>query len=178
MGGENKQTIGAKFGAGTGTDSLSLRQRAIRLLAGRERSRAELVKKLAEHGTVDEISIVLDELTELGLLSDERYAASYVRSHAARLGRSRLAQTLRSKGIGNELAADQLDTQLATETDNDEFHRAAALWNRKFGEVPKDAKEWARQARFLQYRGFSTDVIRRILRDAKEAAMESGEANK
>lgn len=174
MASENNQGNSVKFGAGIA--ALSLRQRAIRLLAGRERSRAELVKKMAEHGTVDEISAVLDDLTELGLLSDERYAASYVRSHSARLGRSRLAQTLRAKGIGSDLAAEQLDTQLATEIDNDEYQRANALWTRKFGQVPKDAKEWARQARFLQYRGFSTDVIRQILRDAKEAANSVGAA--
>ena len=174
MSSENDQSDSVRFGAGVVL--LSLRQRAIRLLAGRERSRAELIKKLAEHGTADEITVVLDELTELGLLSDERFAASYVRSHAARLGRSRLAQTLRAKGIGSELAAEQLDTQLATETDNDELQRANALWTRKFGQVPKDAKEWAKQARFLQYRGFSTDVIRRILRDAKEAASAIGAA--
>lgn len=174
MSGENNQGNSVKFGAGIA--ALSLRQRAIRLLAGRERSRAELIKKMAEYGTADEISAVLDELTELGLLSDERYAASYVRSHSARLGRSRLAQNLRAKGIGSDLAAEQLDTQLATETDSDEFQRANALWTRKFGQVPNDAKEWARQARFLQYRGFSTDVIRRILRDAKEAAKAIGAA--
>ena len=155
---------------------ISLRQRAIRLLAGRERSRAELEKKLGDHGTAEEISAVLDELTALGLLSDERYAASYVRSHAARLGRSRLAHSLRTKGISTALATEQLATQLDSNADNDEFQRATALWARKFGKVPADAKEWAKQARFLQYRGFSGDVIRRILRDAKAAANESGEA--
>ena len=156
---------------------ISLRQRAIRLLAGRERSRAELVKKLAAYGTTEEISAVLDELTELGLLSDQRYAASYVRSQAARLGRSRLAHSLRAKGIATDLAAETLTSQLNSSVDNDEFHRATALWARKFDKVPSDAKEWAKQARFLQYRGFSSEVIRRILRDAKAAANESGEVS-
>jgi regulatory protein len=178
MGDEKRQTRGAKFGAGTGADSLSLRQRAIRLLAGREHTRSELTKKLNPYATADEILAVLDELQALDLVSDERAAASYVRTHAARLGRTRLAQALRARGISGELATEQLDTQLDTETDNDEFQRAHTLWNRKFGNVPKDAKDWARQARFLQYRGFSTDVIRRILRDAKQAAIDSGEANK
>ena len=170
MGGENNQGGGVKFGADAG--SLSLRQRAIRLLAGREQSRAELTKKLAAHGTAEEVAAVLDELQELQLLSDERVAASYVRSHAARLGRSRLAQTLRSKGISGELATEQLDAQLDTDSDNDEFQRATVLWTRKFGSVPVDAKAWAKQARFLQYRGFSGEVIRKILRDAKEAESE------
>lgn len=65
MSSENDQSDSVRFGAGVVLPSL--RQRAIRLLAGRERSRAELIKKLAEHGTADEITVVLDELTELGL---------------------------------------------------------------------------------------------------------------
>ncbi|MBP7079688.1 MAG: regulatory protein RecX [Rhodocyclaceae bacterium] len=147
----------------------SLRQRALRLLATREHTRAELTRKLSGQATQDDIALVLDALQNDGLLSDERFAASYVRTHAARLGRARLAQTLRAKGVSADLANHELDSQLNQDGQSDELERACLLWARKFGNVPADAREWARQARFLQFRGFSSEVVRKVLRDAKLA---------
>jgi regulatory protein len=46
----------------------------------------------------------------------------------------------------------------------DELERAREIWARKFASPPADAREWARQARFIQSRGFSTDIIRRLLK--------------
>ncbi|MDO8933292.1 MAG: recombination regulator RecX [Rhodocyclaceae bacterium] len=138
-----------------------LRSRAIKLLARREHSRFELARKLAAHGTQEEIDIVLADLAQSGLQSDARYAEAYVRSGAARFGAARLRQTLRQKGIADELIA----TQLAGADSADELARARAVWARKFDAAPADAREWARQARFLQGRGFSTDVIRRLLKE-------------
>jgi regulatory protein len=133
--------------------------RAVRLLARREHTRAELARKLAPHGTEEEIENVLNELSRTGLQSDARFAESYLRSQAGRLGGARLRQTLRQKGV----AGDTIDEQV---TDlPDESVRARDVWNRKFGVPPADAKEWARQARFLQGRGFSTDIIRRLLKE-------------
>ncbi len=138
-----------------------LTQRAVRLLARREHTRAELLRKLAPHGTEDEIATVIGQLTQQGLQSDTRFAAAYVRSNAARHGQARLRQTLRTKGVETEL----INEQLANGDMADEATRAAALWRRKFGTPAADAKEWAKQARFLQARGFSSDIIRRLLRD-------------
>ena len=136
-----------------------LHSRAVRLLARREHTRAELARKLAPHGTEEEIENVLNELSRTGLQSDARFAESYLRSQAGRLGGARLRQTLRQKGV----ASDTIDEQV---TDlPDESARARNVWNRKFGVPPTDAKEWARQARFLQGRGFSTDIIRRLLKE-------------
>ena len=67
------------------------------LLARREHTRAELSRKLAPHGTQEEIDTVLNELAGSGLQSDARFAESYVRSQAARLGAARLRQTLRTR---------------------------------------------------------------------------------
>lgn len=141
----------------------SLRGQAIKLLARRDHSRAELAKKLAPLGTSEEINAVLDQLEQTGLLSDARAAAAYVRGHAARFGAAKLKHALRAKGIGAELIAASLEQQ----GPEGELQRARALWQRKFGarEAPavRDAKEWARQARFLQSRGFSTEIIRKLL---------------
>ncbi len=139
-----------------------LRQRAIKLLARREHTRAELVRKLAPHGTQEEIRIVLNELAGSGLQSDARFAASYLGSQAGRLGAARLRQTLRQKGVATELIADQVEDL------PDELDRARAVWQKKFPAAPADRSDWARQARFLQGRGFSVEVIRKLLKEVEE----------
>ena len=149
-----------------GSPQLSLRLRAVGLLARREHSRAELARKLSPLGTMEEISAVLDQLEQTGMLSDARAAEAYVRSHAARFGVAKLKHNLSSKGIGDEMIA----SSLAQEAMTDELQRARELWRRKFGRrqqethAASDAKEWARQARFLQSRGFSVEVIRKLLK--------------
>ncbi|MCB1888284.1 MAG: recombination regulator RecX [Rhodocyclaceae bacterium] len=138
----------------------ALRQRALRLLAQRDHSRAELVRKLASLGTPEEIEAVLDRMTELDLQSDRRFAEQLVRSKASRFGAARLRHELRQRGIADELG----DAALASELPDGEFARARTVWQGRFGHLPADARDWARQARFLQYRGFSADVIRQILK--------------
>ena len=136
-----------------------LRQRAIRLLARREHGRAELKRKLAAHGTEEDIANVLTQLETEGLLSDARAAGAYVRAHADHFGATRLRQDLRSRGLDPQLA----DVDLAEL--GDELIRARAVWAKKFSAAPEDAREWARQARFLQSRGFSTEIIRKLLKN-------------
>ena len=140
----------------------SLRGRAVKLLARRDHSRTELSKKLTPLGTTEEINAVLDQLEQTGLLSDARAAAAYVRGHAARFGAAKLKHTLRAKGV----SADLIAASLAQHELGDELQRARELWQRKFGAAPAggDARAWARQARFLQSRGFSTEIIRKLLK--------------
>lgn len=171
------------------SSSLSLRGRAIKLLAQREHSRAELTRKLARaerrttaHGDADTetnsasthaIEQVLDQLESAGLLSDARAAAAYVRGHAARFGTARLAHSLRTRGIDATL----IEASLAQEEIEDEPTRAAAVWRSKFAQPPRDAREWARQARFLQGRGFSSEVIRRLLKESEALLHAAGDEN-
>lgn len=140
-----------------------LYSRAVRLLARREHTRAELARKLASHGADEEIDTVLNELARSGLQSDVRFAESYLRSQAGRLGSVRLRQTLRQKGVCAELVQTQIEDL------PDELARAHAVWRKKFASTPADAKEWARQARFLQGRGFSSEIIRKLLKETGEA---------
>ena len=133
----------------------------MRCLALREHSRVELARKLDGLGSQDEIRAELDRLVELGLLSDARFADAYVRAKASRFGRTRLRVELTRRGVAPELIATTLD-----EADTDsELERAREIHQRKFATPPPDAREWARQARFLQGRGFSTEIIRRVLRE-------------
>ena len=138
---------------------LSLKGRALRYLAGREHSRAELRRKLApfeeEPGTLDP---VLDELTEKDFLSDTRYVDSVLNRRAGRLGGARIRQELQQKGVAAEAVSEAVLRLRDTE-----FTRAREVWGRRFEQLPTDAAERGRQGRFLMARGFSGDVVRRVL---------------
>lgn len=139
----------------------SLRARALRLLAGREYARAELARKLAPHAeSAEALEIVLDDLTALRLLSDERYVEMRLNARSARFGNIRLAQELRTQGVAEELVSEALAA-----CDN-ELSRARQVWQRKFGDRPdvQDSAGRAKQMRFLMSRGFSGETIRRVLR--------------
>ena len=148
--------------------SSELRQQAIKLLARREHTRAELARKLAGLGTQEEIEAVLAEMEANHLQSDNRTAENYLRSNASRLGASRLRHTLKTRGVAPEM----IDEQMAQAELPDEIERARAAWSRKFSAAPANPKEWARQARFLQSRGFAGDIVRKLLKEPMGAVEE------
>lgn len=135
---------------------------ALRMLANREHSREELRRKLASKAQEgDDVEAVLDLMQSRGFQSDARFAESFVRSREQRFGSARLRRELEERGVDSMLAGETLDSTLPA----DELSRARAVWMRKFGVAPQDRKEWARQARFLQARGFTVDVIRKLLKE-------------
>lgn len=140
----------------------SLLKRAVALLARREHSRVEMARKLMRR--LDEgqdradVDAVLDELQRRDLLSEERFAAAVVRARASRYGDARLKQDLKSRGATPDAAAAALDAVRGSE-----LERARAVWTRRFGRPPASLQERARQVRFLEARGFSAAVIRRVL---------------
>ena len=139
----------------------TLRERALRLLARREYARAELARKLAPHAeSAEALEILLDDLNARRLLSDERYAEMRINSRSARYGNARLSHELRTQGVSDELV------EAALASTEDELMRARQIWQRKFGNQPEaiDARERARQMRFLMSRGFSGATIRRVMR--------------
>ncbi|MBL0038687.1 MAG: recombination regulator RecX [Nitrosomonadales bacterium] len=139
---------------------LSLHTRAIKYLVRREHSRAELHAKLLLKATPDDdVDRILDELAARGWLSDSRAAEQLVRMRRNRFGMQRIAHELRQKGIGEDLINDALPQMRDTE-----LEAARNIWQRKFGIVPEDAKEKAKQLRFMQSRGFMSDVIFKVLR--------------
>jgi len=143
--------------------ALSLRERALTLLARREHGRAELRRKLAPHACAEEVESLLDELSRQGWLSDVRFAESLVRAKGARVGSLAIAHTLRQRGVPEALVQSQL-AALSTS----ELERAREVWRRRFGSPPRDARERARQMRFLQGRGFPLEVILRVVRPGSE----------
>ena len=145
-----------------GFEEISLKGRALRLLAGREHSRAELQRKLSPHETgPGELAKALDELEAKGFINEQRVLESVVHRRAARLGAARVRQELQAKGLDPQAVAEAV----AGLQDSEEA-RASEVWRRKFGQPPIDAAARAKQMRFLLTRGFSAEVVRRVVRGA------------
>lgn len=138
---------------------LSLKGRALRLLGGREHSRAELERKLASHeAEPGQLHRVLDELQAKGFIDHQRVADSVVHRRAAKLGAARIRQELQSKGLDPELVGQAVAGLRTTE-----LQRAREVWRRKFERPPADAAERGKQTRFLTARGFAPEVVRRVI---------------
>jgi regulatory protein len=139
---------------------LSLRARALQHLARREYSRAELRGKLlprVQEG--EDLDALLNDLTLCGWLSDARAATQLLNARRSRFGTQRITHELRQKGIAETLISEALPQLKETELET-----AREVWQKKFGVLPQDAKDKARQARFLQSRGFALEVIFQVLR--------------
>ena len=150
------------MGERLGFGAPSLKGRALRLLASREHSRAELERKLQAHETAPgELAQALDELQAKGFINEARVVQSVVHRRAERLGTQRVRAELNAKGLPTELVAEAVDELRATEE-----ARAREVWRRKFGQPAADPHERARQMRFLTTRGFSADAIRRVVTGA------------
>jgi len=138
-------------------DSAAAERAAVALLARRDHACGELAGKLRERGfDAAIIAPLIGELRERRLLDDERFAGHFVAYHRARgQGPMRIRRELEQSGVDSGLVA------AALEAAGDWREIARGTRVRRFGsKVPASWPEKARQARFLQYRGFSSDHIR------------------
>ena len=142
-----------------------LKARALRLLARREHTRAELARKLAPRAESREaLEILLDELERRKQLSDQRYAELRAHVRSRKFGAARIRQDLRAKGIAAEAAE-----RIAAESAAGDYRRAREILARRYRLPALTPQERAKRSRFLQGRCFSHDVIHRLLgRDAGE----------
>lgn len=127
------------------------------LLARREYSRAELSQRLCKRfGDIADVELVLTQLQDDNLQSDQRFTEAFLRSRIGRgQGLQRVRLDIRQRGISDSLFAEVLEA-----LEMDWYKLAREVVERKFGVDPaEDPKERARRARFLQYRGFSFDQI-------------------
>jgi regulatory protein len=142
---------------GGGTGAAAARAAAVKLLARKDFASGELLARLAERGfEATPAAEAVAMLTGEGIVNDARYAENYVTYHAARgQGPIRVAADLRARGVAPEL----IEAALAGGPDWHALVRVAR--ERRFGkQLPDSWRERARQGRFLQYRGFSSDHIR------------------
>jgi regulatory protein len=169
---------------------LSLKARAVGLLSRREHSRLELERKLAPHAETPEVlAQLLDELARAGWQSDARFTQGWVHRKAPGQGAARIVQDLKQQGIAPEALL-----QVRAELKETEFARAQAVWTRKFSSTlsslsqttseaskcsaPKLSQaEYAKQGRFLASRGFSMDIICRVLKQTSLQNDEGGDEN-
>ena len=152
---------------------LSLKGRALRLLSGREYSRAELERKLAPHAQEPaELGRALDELQAKGFISAQRVVESVLHRRASRVGAARIRHELQQKGLEIGLVREAVARLRMSELD-----RAREVWRKKFGAAalpddpptpPPGPQERARQMRFLAARGFDGDTIHRVVRGASD----------
>ena len=146
------------------TTPLSLKGRALRLLSGREHSRAELERKLAQfEEEPGALAKALDELHAKGFINEQRVVESVLNRRSAKLGTARIRQELQSKGLAPEAVLDAMEQLRATEVE-----RAREVWRKKFGEPATDASGRAKQMRFLASRGFGGEAIRRVVTSSED----------
>lgn len=148
------------MGRTTANDALAV---AMRLLAIREHSTSELSRKLQQKGfEADEITHLLASLTQQNLLSDERFTECFINSRRQRgSGPVKIKKELQQHQIDMDLIASYLEPR-----DPIWAQEAARVREKKFGRpLPDDFKERVRQSRFLEYRGFSHEQIRAVMRD-------------
>jgi regulatory protein len=136
-------------------DPADIRLAAMNLLARREHSVWELRRKLRvrfpDDALLDE---QLSRLTEQNLQSDMRFAESYIRQRTERgYGPVRLREELRERGVSRTDIA-----RLMAEVEIDWRAHAMQVMQNKYGGLPpRDIKEEARRARFMQHRGFTAE---------------------
>ena len=140
---------------------VELKVRALRFLARREHSRAELARKLAPHAeSPASLESVLNELGAKRQLSDERYADARTHWLARKYGAAKIRQDLKAHGV-----AEAVIERVSAEGD---YERAKAIVARKYREPATTREEKAKRARFLQSRGFSYEIIRKLLSTGDE----------
>ncbi|MHB9100901.1 MAG: recombination regulator RecX [Sulfuricella sp.] len=143
---------------------LSLRERALGFLSRREYSRLELKRKLAAHvENESELETLLDDFSRRGWLSEQRFTEQIIHARSGKYGAQRIAQELKEKGVSAEAVAAVLP-----QLKENELETARAVWAKKFGALPSDANDRAKQMRFMASRGFSQNVIWKVLRQQEE----------
>ena len=135
---------------------VELRARALRLLARREHSRAELGRKLAPRAqSPGGLESLLESLEQKKQLSNERFASERARVMSRKFGAARIRQDLKSKGVDRE-TIDRISSE-------GELERASGILKRKYRQPALTREERAKRMRFLQSRGFSSEIIFQLL---------------
>jgi regulatory protein len=139
---------------------ISLRERALAMLARREHTRAEMTRKLSPHSeSPEQIEQLLDVLVTRGWLSETRFAESRANTLARKFGSRKIEYDLKNRGVSAEVVEQTVERTRAQELEN-----CRNAWLRKFGALPQDAAERGRQMRFLAGRGFSAEMVRQVLK--------------
>ncbi|HEY8418725.1 MAG TPA: regulatory protein RecX [Limnochordales bacterium] len=141
------------------------KEAAVRLLAARARSAAELAERLARRGFPPPVvTAVLDWCRERGYVDDERFTEDWIRARLARqpAGRERLEHELVQMGIAPELARRQLDHLLPADEEESLCLTVARELSPRYRGLPPEVRA-RRLGGALCRRGFSLDAVERAL---------------
>ncbi|QEY15754.1 regulatory protein RecX [Cellvibrio sp. KY-GH-1] len=129
---------------------------AMNLLAIREHSAKELLEKLGRKFSAPELILqVVTDLKGQNLQSDERFADAFIRMRQQQgKGCVLIKMELRERGVDGYLIS-----QLIDESEPAWFALARDVLIKRFKQTPVDAREKAKQMRFLHSRGFSSQHI-------------------
>ena len=174
-----KSTAGAKQ-----KSEVNLLAKAVAILSRRECSEKELRQRLQRYtDDMGAINAVVSRLQRENWQSDERFVESFVQSREQRWGNQKIFHALSQ----HDLDSEQL-SELKEELKDSEYQRAREVWIRRFGDkygvslydtatsgddgflseteqqsFEEQAKEKAKQLRFLASRGFSADVVYKVV---------------
>jgi len=149
-------------------DAARARERALRLLAVRARSRREVEERLRRSGFSEEaVRAAVESLQAAGYLDDRSFARELASSRlrGRPVGRLRILHDLVRRGIEPREAEEALEAALESESEESELERAIRAARSRLGEGPAtwDDKSVARMVRFLKGRGFTGETIRKAL---------------
>ena len=151
---------------------------ALRILAGREHSKAELRRKLRfRHIDESEIDRILTKLSELNYLDDSRFARLLVRERLLRRGRGfrDALKKLKEAGVEPEIIQQALSEARLEIDEVDLCRKAARKWLERRSE-PKPSKRREKLARHLSGRGFSEESVRQVLQEGDGSFVDEDEA--
>ena len=141
------------------------RDRALYLLQSQGRTQAEMIKKLKDDGYSQSVTErVLSFLQEYHFIDDNAYTENYIHLNKGIKSKRQITYELQQKGVDR----DQI-RQMLEENPVDEEETVRALLKKKTGgRIPEDKKEIQKLAAFLGRKGFSFEVISRVLRDVAD----------
>lgn len=144
------------------TKPISLKSKALDFLSRRDYSYRELFQKLLKYSVdEDEIKAVLDEMVAKKFLNEKRYIENFIHSKSRKYGSRKINYLLQEKCQDRELIS-----QIYRAQEIDELVVARQIRERRFGEeIPTIPAEKNRQFRFLLNRGFSPEIINKLLNE-------------
>ncbi len=141
------------------------RDRALYLLQSQGRTQAEMIGKLQNDGYPEDVTReVMSFLAEYHFVDDNAYTENYIHVNKGRKSPRQIIYELQQKGVDKAKISQMMD-----ENPIDEEETARALLKKKTGgQIPEDWKERQKLAAFLGRKGFSFEVIQRVLRESTD----------
>ncbi len=153
------------------------RAAALRLLKFRPRSESELKERLAQKGfTETVVQTVVEDLRRKGFVGDAQFARYFAAQQASSkpLGRRLLMSRLKAKGVQPELAKAAVETAMEGQDELTLAREAASRRAAALQGLPRQAAE-RRLFGYLSRRGFSGDVVWKVVREITVHSSKSSE---